>query len=106
MEGFRCRTLCKTHRLLICISLVILSHFKEEARKDQDRFGGFKCITEPREDETFEICVYNSVKIERLELETLLLEREMFSAYIDVMALEAETWSQEVPVANWNRQFP
>ena len=62
---------------------MLLSHFKEEARKDLDEKGRFKCMTQPQESFSFDTCVMNSAKPERLELETLLLESLMFSTKIN-----------------------
>jgi hypothetical protein len=96
--------MCKSSRLIICYVLTIISHFKEEARKemmkptkDEDLEEEtkpkhlFKCFNDDNEQLTFEDMVLLSVKHDRLEFDTLALERIIFAKGI----LE-EVWATDV----------
>jgi len=64
------------------MTLVVLWHFKEEARKEQDEIAGFTSLSESESCMSFEEKVTGSVKVNRLELETLLMERAIFTEKI------------------------
>jgi len=77
------RIMSDSSRMLICICLVIISHFKEEARKDQMNTPTpeYRCMSEAykaQDNPSFEELVLSSVKLERLEFEVLVLESLIF----------------------------